>query len=178
MTITSKGDRWVKRWQVPKSSGDGWWVVAVDKAGNYACSCPVWKFRRRECHHIKLAKMGGGNGGELGTRPQYVLAKVHKPTLKRETNELLIPLVAIPDTAMMEVTICYYMLKYGYSMGEVREARHLPPEWTAEAIFSHINRFGEANYPKNWYNVLGGVVCRGRRLPFYASKLRRAEWNI
>lgn len=26
-------DKWVKRWKVPKSNGDGTWTVAIDKDG-------------------------------------------------------------------------------------------------------------------------------------------------
>jgi len=51
-------DKWVKRWQVPSSSDSGVWTVAVDADGNYGCSCPVWRFRRQECHHIKMVKEG------------------------------------------------------------------------------------------------------------------------
>jgi len=58
--MTAKVDKWVKRWQVPKSSGDGFWTVAIDKEGNYACSCPVWKLKRLECHHILEIKQNGG----------------------------------------------------------------------------------------------------------------------
>ena len=52
--------KWIKRWEVPKSSGDGVWVVAIDKNDNYGCSCPVWKFKREECHHILEIKQNGG----------------------------------------------------------------------------------------------------------------------
>ena len=144
-----KNDRWVKRWYVPKSSGDGTWTVAIDKNGNYGCSCPVWKFKRQECHHIKLVKMGGGQLVSKEARPEYVLAAVLKPTIK--DGKLLCPLVAIPDAAMMEATICYYLLKNGYSMGEVRDLRRIPREWTAKAIFAHIEQHGEAEYPPGWY---------------------------
>jgi hypothetical protein len=51
-------DKWLKRWQVPSSSDNGVWTVAVDADGNYGCSCPVWRFRRQECHHIKMVKEG------------------------------------------------------------------------------------------------------------------------
>jgi len=53
-------DKWIKRWEVPKSSGEGVWIVALDKQGNYGCSCPLWKFRREECHHILQVKNNGG----------------------------------------------------------------------------------------------------------------------
>lgn len=53
---------WVERWFVPKSKGDGDWVVARDKEERWGCSCPVWKFQnygnliRAECHHIRQVK--------------------------------------------------------------------------------------------------------------------------
>ncbi|MBA7655859.1 hypothetical protein ES703_63769 [subsurface metagenome] len=60
-------DKWVKRWKVPNSNGDGFWTVAMDKEGNYGCSCPAWKFQRLPfaeriaCHHIIEIQ---GNGGQ------------------------------------------------------------------------------------------------------------------
>jgi hypothetical protein len=144
-------DKWVKRWKVPKSNGDGDWIVAIDGDGNYGCSCPVWKFKRQECHHIRLVKLGLVSAEESKARPEYLLAKVNKPTFDPGRNRLLIPLVGIPDAMMMEATICYYLLKHGYSMGEIRELRHIPRDWTAKAIFDHIARHGEAEYPDGWY---------------------------
>jgi len=168
--MVTKTDRWIKRWQVPSFSEDKEYTVALDKDGNYGCSCPAWKFRRQECHHIKLVKMGGGKPTTRPQRPRYVLAQVNKPTYKPDTFELLIPLVAIPDVMMMEATICFYMLKYGYSMREVREARHIPAQWTVAAIFAHIERHGEAEYPEGWYNSFGApqkaaVPSRLAKLP-------------
>ena len=52
-----KDDKWIKRFKVQSSSGNGDYIVAIDKEGNYGCSCPVWKFRRQECHHIKQIKL-------------------------------------------------------------------------------------------------------------------------
>lgn len=153
MVVNTRKDRWVKRWEVPKSSGDGNWIVAIDKDGNYGCSCPVWKFKRQECHHIKLVKMGSVEASTQAEKPEYVLAAVNKPTYDEKKNRLLIPLVALgPEGTNMEATICFTMLKHGYSMGEVREIRHLPTQWTAKAIFSHIERYGEAEYPEGWYS--------------------------
>ena len=142
--------KWVKRWKVNGSNGNVW-IVAQDQEGNYGCSCPVWKFRRQECHHIKQVKMGLGVEAQKIEKPKYVLAKVLKPTYKKETNELLIPLVGIPDAMMMEATICYNLLKYGYSMREIREIRHIPDKWTAKSIINYIKTHGEAEYPEGWY---------------------------
>lgn len=74
VTATKTKDRWVKRWQVPKSSGEGTWTVAIDREGNYGCSCPIWKFKRQECHHIKLVKMGGGAEVSEAVKPKRMVA--------------------------------------------------------------------------------------------------------
>lgn len=50
---------WARRWKVPssdKGDGDGNWTVAQDIEGNWGCSCPVWKFHRKECKHINLIR--------------------------------------------------------------------------------------------------------------------------
>lgn len=59
---------WTERWHVPKSSGDGCWVVSRKDTGEWGCSCPVWTFPknkkydsrgkiiREECHHIRQIK--------------------------------------------------------------------------------------------------------------------------
>jgi len=138
-------DRWVKRWEIEGSNGHIW-IVALDKDGNYGCSCPIWKFKRRECHHILQVKNSNLEQKELFEKPKYVLANVLKPTYDAETNILSCPLVAIPDAQMMEVTICYYLIKHGYSMSEIRQLRRIPNDWTKERILDHIERHGEAQY--------------------------------
>ena len=148
-------DKWIKRWPVPKSSGDGDWIVAVDKDNNYACNCPHWIFRRIECKHIKEIKLNPVEKIRK-EKPEYVLAMVLKPTLK--DNKLLIPLVPFNDESMMEATICYYLLKHGYSMREVRELREIPKSWTSEAIFDHIKTNGEVCYPEKKLNNRIGVI--------------------
>lgn len=155
MAVARKQDKWVKRWKVPSSSGNGDYTVAIDKDGNYGCSCPVWKFRRQECHHIKLVKLGNLQAEVNRSLPQYILAKVNKPIYNEAKNELLIPLIAIPDACMMEATICFYMLKYGYSMGQIQEIRHLPSHWTRKAIMAYVEKHGEVEYPEGWYNPWG-----------------------
>ena len=144
--------KWIKKWQVPKSSGDGFWIVSLSDENTWGCSCPVWKFRRQECHHIMLVKNSGGAVKDEVKKPEYVLAQVNKPTLDKENNRLLVPLVGIPDAHMMEATICYNMLKHGYSMKEIREIRHhVPSSWTVKAITAHVETQGEAVYPEGWY---------------------------
>ena len=48
---------WVEKWEVEGSNGKTW-VVSVDVNGNYGCSCPVWKFKREECKHIRKVLSG------------------------------------------------------------------------------------------------------------------------
>lgn len=49
--------RWVKQWDSPSHSNpDKTYKVSQDNLGNFGCSCPVWKFRRKECKHIQQVK--------------------------------------------------------------------------------------------------------------------------
>jgi len=140
-----KNDKWIKRFKVKSSSGNGYYIVAIDKEGNYGCSCPVWKFRRQECHHIRLIKLFGGSEEETIKKPEYVLAKVLEPKLI--DGKILCPLIPIGDTHM-EATIDAFLMKYGYSFSEVKEIRHLPNSWTKKAILDYIERYGMKKYKK------------------------------
>ncbi len=51
-------DKWIKRWTVASESGPGVYIVALDKDGTYGCSCPVWKFHRKQCKHIQEVLAG------------------------------------------------------------------------------------------------------------------------
>lgn len=92
--------RWVRKWEVQGSKGTTW-TVSQDNEGNFGCSCPVWKFRRHECKHIQEIKhqlqyqKAYGLSGTGKDKPRYVLGMVGKPTLREDTNELLIPLIQI-----------------------------------------------------------------------------------
>ena len=55
----NQDNRWIRKWVVGSESGPGSYIVAQDKEGNWGCSCPAWKFRRKTCKHI-LEVMGGG----------------------------------------------------------------------------------------------------------------------
>lgn len=66
-------DKWVRRWVVPSSSGDGDYIVAQDKDGNWACSCRGWTSHvpRTDCRHIREVKAGGG-----ATLTEHVIGKL------------------------------------------------------------------------------------------------------
>jgi len=140
-----KNDKWIKRFKVKSSSGNSYYIVAIDKEGNYGCSCPVWKFRRQECHHIKQIKLLGGSEAETVKKPEYMLAKVFEPEL--EDGKILCPLIPIGDIHM-EATIDVFLMKYGYSFSELKEIRHLPDSWTKKAILDYIEKYGMKKYKK------------------------------
>ena len=52
--------RWIQKWKVEGSQG-AVWIVAKDDQGRYGCSCPLWKFKRVQCHHILKVLLGGGS---------------------------------------------------------------------------------------------------------------------
>jgi len=54
--------RWVDKWTVRGNSGVGH-TVSVSDNGEWGCSCPAWKFKKRDakargemCHHIMQKK--------------------------------------------------------------------------------------------------------------------------
>lgn len=136
--------KWVKRWTV-NGSEDKPWTVSLSDQGVYGCSCPRWKFKREECHHIQQVKAGGGTegNGEAKQRPEYVLAHVCAPTI--ENGKLLIPLVPFGDVHM-NATICVAMLKNGYSWREIKEHRGptIGYNWTAKDVLAYVEHHGPA----------------------------------
>ncbi len=140
--------RWIKQVKIQGSASEPY-TVSLGDDGTYGCSCPVWKFRREECKHISEVKaLGGIDAMTTGKeKPDYVLANVLKPTFKEKENKLYIPLVPIGDTNW-EATVCAFMLKHGYSIADLRRIRHIPKEWTAQAILDHVRIHGESCYPE------------------------------
>jgi hypothetical protein len=73
------------------------------------------------------------------SKPEYVLARVKKPTYDKKNNRLLIPLIRIePYDVYREAFICYTMVKYGYKWKEVVEIRCLNPVWTLKKVKEYI----------------------------------------
>ena len=136
--------KWVRKWRIPiQKNTDRFRTVAIDENGNYGCNCPDWIFYRENCLHILMVK--NGRGEEI-IKPLIKVAQVTKPTFVKGTNELLVPFVRNPDFMMMEATICFNMIKHGYSFTEIRELRKLSNKWTAKAVREHIEENGEAEY--------------------------------
>ena len=45
-------EQWVERHEVHSDDLERVYVVSKHREGHWACSCPVWKFRRQQCKHI------------------------------------------------------------------------------------------------------------------------------
>jgi len=125
--------KWVKKWHIKSESSNKEYVVSLSDENIWGCSCPIWKFRRQECKHIIRVKLNPGRYEEVKdqlTKPEYVLARVDKPTFKEKENKLLIPLIRIePYDIKMEAIICYTMAKHGYKWKEIVEIRNLSNAW-------------------------------------------------
>lgn len=71
---------WIKKWDVPSTDGKRQYVVAVKDSGEYGCSCPAWKFRRKQCKHIRRIQ-AQENAGFSSTKPdvKFNVPKEGKP---------------------------------------------------------------------------------------------------
>lgn len=145
-----KRDKWRKRWQIGKSTGDGYWTVAVDKDGNYGCSCPVWKFRRDRCKHIQYVQANPTlkpNEQTIIKTPDLIPANVLQPVFDEKSNRILYPLVSFQEGPWMEATICWFIMEHGFSWTELKSRRrHIPNSWTKRAVYAYIEEHGPAQY--------------------------------
>lgn len=153
--------KWIKKWDVQGSKGNTY-TVSLGDDGSYGCSCPVWKFRREECKHIKGVKANNGQGGEQldapikakakskepekPSRPDYVVGMVLTPTLNVKANQLIVPLLRYQNPTHMETTICVALLENGYAWNEVKHMRQVPPEWTEKYVRDYVAKHGQAEY--------------------------------
>lgn len=50
---------WINRWKIESDNTIGkYYTVAENDEGEFGCDCPIWKYRRIECHHIREVKLG------------------------------------------------------------------------------------------------------------------------
>jgi len=79
-------------------------------------------------------------------KPVAVLANVNTPTLK--DNKIFLPLIRFDENqTWMEATICFYLIKHGYSWEEIKTLRgNIPKQWTARKVVDYINLRGECVY--------------------------------
>lgn len=137
--------KWTKKWRVEGSNGNEY-IVAQDEVGEFGCSCPAWKFRRIECKHIKYIKVNNPTANMIETiaikKPEIRFYNIEHPEYDKEKNIIKCPLIRIePFDLNLEVEIDVMMMENGYSVSEVKERRHLPRQWTKQAIYSRYDRF-------------------------------------
>lgn len=152
--------KWFRKWYVPRSKG-GFYTVSISRDGKeWGCSCPNWKFRREQCKHIKEIQSGGGLSYQ---KPSYILTKnVLRPEYDEDSNTLNIPLENGKEfPTEMNVCICYYMLMYGYTIGEIRSIRNLPTTWTINFIQEEYAFHGDQKLPKKWF---GAAPVKNRKV--------------
>lgn len=145
------------KWVIKGPKGEIF-IVRRGPEGQFSCTCPTWRYRRHVCKHIQeikslLAYRRDFRKLQRNTpKPDCVVADVAKPTFVRETNQLLIPdkksWEGKTGELHMEATICHTMLKFGFTMEEVREIRSMKPDHlNAQKIRQYIDTYGEAQYP-------------------------------
>lgn len=113
--------RWIKKWDVKGSAGNVY-VVSIDDEGNYGCSCPVWKFKRKVCKHITYimdrAEAEGLQGSVVReARP----GNVGEVTI--DGDVALYPLMPFPINTDLVATIIYDLIRAGVDIQRVEEYR-------------------------------------------------------
>jgi hypothetical protein len=117
----------------------------VDEKGEYACSCPVWKFRRRECKHIDLVRAGVcGNGDSYR---QAVPGNVGEVTIDGE--RVLYPLVPFNRAIDLRATIVYDMVRANVSPDQVRDYKEkMLGKVSMREIIEHVRAKGRFVYSR------------------------------
>ena len=133
--------KWIRKWSVPRSTGEGFWTVSEASNGEWGCSCPAWKFKREQCHHIEQVR--AGIGVPIGSAPRtIILANVQQVTLKGK-DKALVPLMPIGD-AHFQATIAYDLLLAGIPWSEIKE------KWggrnAMKTIRAYIEHHGRRTY--------------------------------
>jgi hypothetical protein len=147
--------KWKERYEVKGSQG-ATWVVSQAEDGTWGCSCPVWKFKRQECHHIADGKEGPQAYGRKEPLPQILPGHVKRVTYNAELRAYLHPLIPLNahGTGVL-ATILYDCLQLGYSMEVLREKfKMIPKGWTAPAVIAHVKRYGFTIWRDNMYRQI------------------------
>jgi len=150
--------RWLTSWSVTSSTGVHKYKVSYGQDGSWGCSCPIWKYKRNECKHIKeIISQVGRHPSVLDSpyqKPMYVLSdEVNVPIFDERTNELRIPR-GYPnrrsDQDWLETHICFAMLNNGFSIREIRSIRGLDATWTTKKVERDFKSMGDFQ-PDGWY---------------------------
>lgn len=148
-----KNDKWVKRWKINGSNGNIW-TVAIDKDGNYGCSCPIWKFKREECHHILQVKQNGGS--EIKYRDASP-GNVGEVTVRGDM--VLYPLVPIGSNISIDLaaTIIFDLQRANVNPQEIKDYKDkMFKNASMKQIISHIKEGGRLIYSE-WVKGRGWI---------------------
>ena len=137
-------DQWVKRWKVLSESSDSVYTVALHKEGHYGCSCPHWKFRRKECKHIRQVLDGDWDAEPEKREPSIILANVREVKLNGD-GELLVPLLPLGDTHF-EATLIYDLLQHGVSWRTIKGTYSLAKLNARKNIITYVEQRGRLIY--------------------------------
>jgi len=155
-------DKWVRRWSIKSYSHPEQepYTIAVDKDGNWGCTCWPWKRTRQECDHIREAQALQAIENEPGepdsplilAPPDIVLANVRQVEFHLDTNEVYVPLIPVVDPIMadFEATLLADLLWLGIPIGKLRERSgyYLAKKNAAHTITEYVNRRGRLIYSK------------------------------
>lgn len=154
-------DKWKTRWKVPSESDpDKEYTVAQDAEGEYGCSCPVWKFKRRECKHIQAVKDGEHSpaGETPKAEPEIVFAVVREVT--PETCDgairLLTPLIKIGDVHF-QATVIYDLLANGVKWTTCKWYYKLAKANPKKDIVAYVEERGRCIYGPKFIKGQGYV---------------------
>ena len=138
--------KWIQSFEVPSTSGNGTYIVSQDRDGNFGCSCPQWRFKRRECKHVVKIKAQVQVVPRNYSRvtPTCVPGSVRE-VRKRDEDTLLVPLLPISDPHFL-ATVVVDLLIHGVEFFEIRHRYHLLSGAKRQDYIDHVLRYGRRIY--------------------------------
>ena len=147
--------KWIKQWKV-QGSGKEVYTVSVDKNGCYACSCPVWKFKRVECKHIDLIKSNPNHMSSNNTHRSAMPGNVGEVTIAGVN--VLYPLVPFNPGIQTHLiaTIIYDMQSANVDPNYIKDYkdRMFKEKVSFKAVDEYIRSKGRLVYSK-WVEKQG-----------------------
>lgn len=141
--------KWKQKWEVPRSQGEGVWVVSQAEDGNWGCSCPRWKFKREHCHHIVAVQQNADAYAKDRPTPLPEIVPGNVEECEVVEGYCLHPLIPLDGRGTgVLATIVYDLLKMGYSFGQIKSRFSMVPrEWTAQAVLGYVESRGRTLCP-------------------------------
>lgn len=152
---------YIKKWEIPsEKDSNKFYTVSLTDKNTFACSCPIWIFKRQECKHIQRVKKALENNEDINEIKLNSLviipAKVEEVTLK-ENNEVYVPLIPLrADATHFLATVIYDLLNLGFTFSYLSERYHLPNSWNKQKVINYIEARGRKvikEYSKNLFSA-------------------------